>query len=425
MSCSNMIICSLDASRDVAEDFGARLAWHWGDGAAPKFVALGPEAFAEPLDESVDAVLLLAADAATHKDAAKISSRLDDDGVPVVILCDKAHPPLVCEGLVESIEAAPDRLCAILRGLLHEHRRVSELRRELAFRERFHGGLRGEISKMHEELQLAAMVQQEFLPRELPCLHGVSFGALWRPAHYVSGDIYEVARLDEDHVGFFIADAVGHGVPAALMTMVICRSLLPKEVEGNTYRLIPPSEVLARLNDDMIRRRSRSSRFATAVYATLNCRTREMTIAGAGHPPPLLLHEDGSVDEIETSGGLLGVFADELYGQVEVKLGAGDSVLLYSDGFEQAFPRAESQGYEQRLPTTQYLDEFRQLAALDDPSRMVKAIADRVDVQRGSLHPTDDLTLVCAHVGTLAHGRENTPDHVTGHSAVTGVEAGF
>ena len=72
----------------------------------------------------------------------------------------------------------------------------------------------------------------------------VTFDVLFRPAGYVSGDLYDVQRLDEDHVGFYVADAVGHGVPAAMMTVLIKHGMPMEQVSGNGYRSRPPEEAL-------------------------------------------------------------------------------------------------------------------------------------------------------------------------------------
>lgn len=251
---------------------------------------------------------------------------------------------------------------------------------------------------MHEEMQLAAMVQREFLPRTLPSLHGFEFGVLWRPAHYVSGDIYDVTRLDENHVGVFVADAVGHGVPAALMTMVIQRTLPMKEVRDRSYRIVPPGEALRVLNEEMIKRQGETTRFATAAYAVINCRTREVTVAAAGHPVPYHVKAGGGLRAVETAGGLLGVFEGEEFEEVTFTLGRGDSLLLYSDGFENAFPSAE----RTRIPTKKYLHEFEELAECATPEAMIERIGRRVDEQPGSLHQQDDLTFICAFAGAAS-----------------------
>jgi sigma-B regulation protein RsbU (phosphoserine phosphatase) len=193
------------------------------------------------------------------------------------------------------------------------------------------------------------------------------------------------------------------------MTMVICRSLTTKIITGNSYRLLEPEEVLARLNRDMIRRQGRTTRFATAVYAIVNCRSREVRLAGAGHPPPLLLGADGSSRAIEPAGGLLGVFEDETYAQVSFEIAVGDRLLMYSDGFEQAFPTAQADAYERKLPNNRYREEFEQLAAASSPTDMVKTISQRLDDQTGSLHQLDDLTMLCMRAGPLVTSADAEP----------------
>ncbi len=101
------------------------------------------------------------------------------------------------------------------------HAEVEELRAELNLLRRRDETLNFYLHRLDEELRLAARLQQDFLPRELPQLGPVHFHTLFRPAGYVSGDLYDVVRLDQRRVGFYLADAVGHGMPAALLTMFI------------------------------------------------------------------------------------------------------------------------------------------------------------------------------------------------------------
>src|SRR5207249_7672462 len=96
------------------------------------------------------------------------------------------------------------------------------------------------MHRVDEEMRLAARLQQDFLPKSLPQLGRVHFHALFRPAGYVSGDLYDVMRLDEKHIGFYMADAVGHGMPAALLTMFIKNALVTKQITDNGYRLLTP-----------------------------------------------------------------------------------------------------------------------------------------------------------------------------------------
>jgi serine phosphatase RsbU (regulator of sigma subunit) len=347
-----------------------------------------------------DAVVLLVDDEHSGE-ALRLLATIDEVGIAVLLLTDQPDPQRSVyarsDALVHGITDDDPVLAARLEGLLHRQPEVTRLRDEVALAHRFHVGLRGEISRIHEELQLAAMVQREFLPRELPAVHDFGFAALWRPAGYVSGDIYDVAQLDEDHVAVFLADAVGHGVPAALMTTVISGALTTTASCEGSIIIREPSDVLARLNREMIQRQGRTTRFATAVYALIDCRNRRLRLAGAGHPPPLLLGPNGGSRTLETDGSLLGVFENEKFGQIEVDLEPGARLLFYTDGFEQAFPADEGRD-RLRLPTERYLDEFERLADHASAETMIRAMTDRIDQQQGSLHQIDDVTLICAEV---------------------------
>ena len=79
---------------------------------------------------------------------------------------------------------------------------------------------------------------------------------------------------------------------------------------------------------------------------------------GDHRPPPLIFHANGDCTELKTEGGLLGVFPDEHYAQIEVELAVDDRMLLYSDGFEQAFPAHNTTGYDARIPTDRYRTVF-------------------------------------------------------------------
>ena len=159
--------------------------------------------------------------------------------------------------------------------------------------------------------------------------------------------------------------------------------------------------MLASLNADLIARQARTNRFVTAVYAVINCRSRVLTLAGAGHPSPIYMNASGETELLETPGGLLGVFEDESYDQIERELAVGDRILFYSDGFEQAFPEADADPYKRRLPTKRYLTEFEQLAKLSSATEMIETMDRRLDAQAGSLHRIDDLSLICLHAGPL------------------------
>ncbi|MSR17692.1 MAG: serine/threonine-protein phosphatase [Phycisphaerales bacterium] len=320
-------------------------------------------------------------------------------GLPTLALIDDARGTVEPIALtVLPLSASIDLVAGVLRGLIARSQEIDKLRGEKQHAVHSTGGMKVDLDRIQDELQLASSVQREFLPRTIPTVGGVSCSALWRPASYVSGDIYTVQRLDEHHIGYFIADAVGHGVPAALLTLVIARSLPTKEIDGSTYRIMPPGEALARVNADLLARSSQSTRFATAIYIVLDTRDLSMRLACGGHPPPLRLRPDGELIAIDTQGGLLGVFEDERYEETQASLKSGDKLLLYSDGFEQAFPNPGHLVGQPRMPNLRYHEVFRSLAHLSDPRAFVDAVARRVDADARDEEQSDDLTLLCVSV---------------------------
>jgi len=213
---------------------------------------------------------------------------------------------------------------------------LASLRAELAAARRTAAGATRAFEDMTEEMRLAARLQRDFLPRRLPEVGSARFGVLYRPVSWVSGDIYDVARLDETHVGFYVADAVGHGMPAALLTMFIKKALQTKRIVGNTYQIVPPHVSLCELNADICEQNLSSCQFCTAVYCVLDTASLILTYARAGHPEPILIHKDGTAEMLLAQGSLLGVFPGEQYESQQAKLRPGDRLLVYTDGVEAA-----------------------------------------------------------------------------------------
>lgn len=319
--------------------------------------------------------------------------------IPIVALCaglDKTQGSPAGISFVLDPQLGPEHLATALSALIARQREIQRLQLDTATAMRFSGRLRTQIDNIQEELQLAASVQREFLPRILPSLGGIASAALWRPAAYVSGDIYNVMRLDEHHLGLFVTDAVGHGVPAALLTLVISRSLQTKEITDYSYRILSPSEALSQVNADMMTRTGKTTRFATAIYAVIDTRNQQLTVASAGHLPMLRISASGKCEAIPTVGGLLGIFKDETFTEQVITLCPGDKLLFYTDGFEQAFPELGQEPSAPRLPNRRYLDVFNEFASAPSSYEFIQNINLRLDEESQDFPQIDDLTLLCA-----------------------------
>jgi sigma-B regulation protein RsbU (phosphoserine phosphatase) len=250
------------------------------------------------------------------------------------------------------------------------------------------------MHRLDEELRLAARLQQDFLPKSLPQVGGVRFHTIYRPAGYVSGDLYDVFRLDEKHVGFYVADAVGHGVPAALLTMFIKNALVTKEISGDQYRLLSPGESLRRLNQTIVDQNLSQATFATAVYGLIDTTTRQITFARAGHPCPLLLPADETQPsrELPCDGSLLGIFPDEQYANSTITLSPGDRLFIYTDGIELCY------GSDLATASTRWRAEIEEHRSLSGEDLMARFTA-QLEHESGSLAPQDDLTIVLLEIG--------------------------
>jgi serine phosphatase RsbU (regulator of sigma subunit) len=268
---------------------------------------------------------------------------------------------------------------------------LASLRNELNFMSRRDETLNFYMHRLDEELRLAARLQQDFLPKTLPQIGPLHFHTLFRPAGYVSGDLYDVARLDEAHVGFYIADAVGHGMPAALLTMFIKNALVTKQISPQGYRLLDPGEAMGRLNDSLVQQKLTQATFATAIYGTVNANTLVCRYAGAGHPPPLLIRGDGSILNLHGEGSLLGIFPDEKYGNSQVQLRMGDRLFIYTDGIEVAFA-------DDMLTNTQQWRAELQRRRDMPTEELLKELCDSLDKESGSLAPKDDLSIIVLEV---------------------------
>jgi len=246
--------------------------------------------------------------------------------------------------------------------------------------------LREHTRHLDEQLRLAQRLQMDFLPRRMPDMAGARFAARLEPAAWVAGDFYDVFRLDEQHVGFYIADVVGHGIPAALLTVFVKKSLQTKRIEGKHYELIPPQESLALLNADLLSAQLQDTPFITMIYGIYNEETHGCLYARAGHPKPILLGPTGSLETLDGDGPLLGIFPDAVFEAYERRLAPGERLLLYTDGAE----RVEA---GRRAEPAMLLEVVRASALLPIEA-MLDSIFDSVHAATGGDHLADDVTVL-------------------------------
>jgi serine phosphatase RsbU (regulator of sigma subunit) len=271
----------------------------------------------------------------------RLRPRLEEAFVPILFITDDHNPT----SRLASFEAGADtyllrpfiagELIAQVEALL----RIKEIHDRLAERtaeiNRVNRRLQQAYQQLDQELQLAQRIQASFLPQSLPQVPHVRFAAHYLLCGRVGGDFYDIFRLDEQHVGFYVADAMGHGVPASLLTIFVKKGVKAKEVFGSQYRLVRPDEVLFRLNRDLIEQQLSEHPFITMVYALFNHQDGTMEFARAGHPYPLYVPREGEPELWKVEGLLLGV-VDARFPSRTQTLKPGDKVLFYTDGVDHA-----------------------------------------------------------------------------------------
>ncbi len=196
-----------------------------------------------------------------------------------------------------------------------------------------HGALE-RLHELEEQVRLAQQVLQDLLPASPPSIAGLKAHTYYAPAGKISGDFYDIYRLDESHVAIALADATGHGIPAALLSIFIKRSMSGKEVVSNGYRLLEPAEVLEGLNRDMVNMQLSQCQFLAALYAVYDERTRILRWARGGSPYPIFIRPGQPLRQIKTEGPLVGVIDDAHFETNQIQLEAGDAIVFHTDGVD-------------------------------------------------------------------------------------------
>jgi phosphoserine phosphatase RsbU/P len=266
----------------------------------------------------------------------------------------------------------------------HLNQIVGERTREL---KRANDALLARDAEVTHYIKSAARLQKRIvLPQAPPDWPEVSWGMHYAPLDPLGGDLYGFARPDEDHLGVLIADASGHGIPAAMVAIMTRLAFV--EASRGTSR---PGEVLAAMNQRLLD--LADERFVTAFYGVLDRKTRRLTYANAGHPFPIWYSaRTGNATELPARGFLLGVMAEEVYAERVVDLEPGDRLCLFTDGVADCRDeRGETFGHER---VRDLLPELAGLTAAQIADGFVK----RLSGFRGETKPVDDMTLVVAEI---------------------------
>ena len=242
-----------------------------------------------------------------------------------------------------------------------------------------------ERAQVQRDLDLAREMQQGLLPREFPGKDqapGVEIFARLDPAKEVSGDLYDFFTVEPGKMCFVVGDVSGKGVAAGLF-MAVTRTLIrATAVPGRR-----PLEILERVNAQLCAE-NRANLFVTMILGIVDTTTGRMEYGQGGHNPPILLPAKGE-PVYEPSGGMpLGVFEDAKFGQRQLELQAGETLLVYTDGVTEAMnPQRELFG-EERLK-----EAVREQSRLSPESLTQRVVVEVARFANGA-EPSDDITLL-------------------------------
>lgn len=189
------------------------------------------------------------------------------------------------------------------------------------------GAARLEIQE--QELLRAREIQQSLLPKEIPQLPGFEVAGAWRPARTVSGDYYDVLRLDGQRLGICIADVVGKGVSAALLMANVQAAV--HAFAGNSES---PAQLCAKVNQ-LLCENLATGKFVSFLYGVLDSEAHTLQYCNAGHLYPILV-SGGVTRELDLAGAVLGVFPTWNFEDDKVELKRGDRLLVFTDGITEA-----------------------------------------------------------------------------------------
>ncbi|EMJ92807.1 trifunctional serine/threonine-protein kinase/ATP-binding protein/SpoIIE family protein phosphatase [Leptospira alstonii] len=236
---------------------------------------------------------------------------------------------------------------------------------------------------IRKDLLYSKKIQRSILP-EHPVLPGIQYSVSYQPMDEVGGDFYDLFEIRPGVYRFFVADATGHGVQAALITMAI-----KSEYEHLKKSEKSPSSLLKELNVVILEKFK--TLYITCVVADINVKNHTMEYSSAGHPPQILLRE-GQTDLLHKTGAILGLKKDFVYYTEKVKLKSGDRIYLFTDGIYEQFNAAKNEFGETRLLTS--IDASSFLSPEDQVSKIQKDL--NLFLQGAPIQ--DDLTLIVVEI---------------------------
>ena len=237
-----------------------------------------------------------------------------------------------------------------------------------------------EKERLDKELQVAAEIQQLIIPQSLPPIKGLDISAIYVPCKEVSGDFYDIIKIDENQYVFVVADVSGKGIPGAMLVSTM-QAILKAYLEYSTDL----KSIISKLNERIIKNTT-EDRFITFFFGLYNSNENSLTYINAGHNPPILVLDNNELQRLEKGGIFIGCLPWE-YELDTIELPKNSILALFTDGIVEAMNENQEEFGEDRLISI--LKESKSMTVPELREQIIK----RVKEHRGGRVLEDDLTL--------------------------------
>ena len=242
---------------------------------------------------------------------------------------------------------------------------------------------------LKNDLEIAREIQKAMLPPGRFRAPGADVAGFSRPANTVGGDFYEILPLGGGRLVTAVGDVAGKGSPASLLMALLLAMMRTLNDED-----LDPAALCARLNVQVCRQ-APGNRFITLFYSVMDLATGELTYVNAGHTPPLLLRENGSIERLQDGGVALGMFDGSLFQTGRIRLEHDDLLAIYSDGITEAENPRGDPFDEHGLETVLTAERRNNVAAT------CAAVVRAVERHTADTRLADDLTLLLLRRSTV------------------------
>lgn len=235
-----------------------------------------------------------------------------------------------------------------LRARINAGARVVSMERELSEKNRMISNTLAKLQNVYDaidqDLKQARLIQESLVPDRTQQFATSRVSLLLKPCGHVGGDLVGMFSPAANMLGAYSIDVSGHGITSALVTARVAGYLssrypdqnLALERRFNAFHALRPPEELARMLNDRLAADDGIVEYLTMLYITADLETGDVQLVQAGHPPPLLLRAGGEAEFIGTGGLPIGLVEGATYERQTLRMGSGDRLLLYTDGFSEA-----------------------------------------------------------------------------------------